>query len=117
MVNLNEPDRDDTNNQDFAEVTINNCLEVSQGFSPNEDLLNSYLTIPCIQDYPNNNLKIYNRLGVLIFESENYQNDWNGVPNRGFPKTNKILPVGTYFYVLQGQDIPEEKVGWIYLNY
>ncbi|WP_353777465.1 gliding motility-associated C-terminal domain-containing protein [Winogradskyella sp. 3972H.M.0a.05] len=117
LVQLNEIDRDDTNNSDSAEVIINNCLEMYQGFSPNGDNLNDVLTIPCIESFPDNNLKIFNRLGVLVFEESNYKNDWDGRANKGLLRTNDLLPVGTYFYILDGTDIPKKRVGWIYLNY
>ena len=117
LLQLNEIDRDETNNSDSAEVIINNCLELYQGFSPNGDNLNDVLTIPCIESFPDNNLKIFNRLGVLVFEESNYKNDWDGRANKGLLRTDDLLPVGTYFYILDGADIPKKRVGWIYLNY
>src|SRR5690606_2168594 len=68
---LTETDRNETNNQDTAEVVLNNCLNVPQGISPNDDLKNDFLVIPCIEDYQNNEIKIYNRLGVLIYQNKN----------------------------------------------
>lgn len=41
---------------------------------------------------------VYNRLGNLVYESKDYQNDWDGVYN-GNP-----LPEGTYYYVIIGAD-------------
>ncbi len=114
---LNETDRDETNNQDSAEVQLDNCLIVPQGISPNGDTKNDYLIIPCIEDYQNNQIKIYNRLGVLVYQSKNYQNNWNGFPNTGFPLTNKRLPVGVYFYILEVDSFQEPLAGWIYINY
>lgn len=114
---LTETDRNETNNQDTAEVVLDNCLDVPQGISPNNDLKNDFLVIPCIEDYQNNEIKIYNRLGVLIYQSKNYQNDWNGFPNTGFPLTDKRLPVGTYFYILEVDSSQKPLIGWVYLSY
>jgi gliding motility-associated-like protein/uncharacterized repeat protein (TIGR01451 family) len=114
---LTETDRNETNNQDTAEVVLDNCLDVPQGISPNDDLKNDFLVIPCIEDYQNNEIKIYNRLGVLIYQSKNYQNDWNGFPNTGFLLTDKRLPVGTYFYILEVNSSQKPLIGWIYLSY
>ena len=116
LDNIAEQDRDNTNNEDSAEVEIDNCLDVSEGMSPNDDGFNDTLLIPCIENYPNNSIKIFNRLGVLIFEQDNYNNNWNGKANRGTPKNSEILPVGVYFYILKLDSI-QTKNGWFYLNY
>ena len=117
LQSLTEIDRNESNNQDTAEVYLDNCLNIPQGISPNGDGKNDFLIIPCIEDYLNNQIKIYNRLGVLIYQSKNYQNDWNGFPNIGFPLTDKRLPIGTYFYILEVDSSQEPLRGWIYLSY
>lgn len=72
-----------------AEITAPNIV------TPNGDTLNDFLTFKYLEFFPNNNLKIYNRWGQLIYEVSGYQNNWNG---SGFPD-------GTYFYVLEvGED-------------
>lgn len=117
LSSLEQPDRDNTNNRDDAEVTVNFCLYIPKGFSPNNDGFNDEFSINCIENYPNNHIKIYNRLGVLVYETENYKNDWNGKPNKGFPTTSQLLPVGTYFYVLDLNNGDTPIVDWVYLNY
>lgn len=114
---VNEPDRNDTNNEAHAEVIIDNCLQISEGLSPNNDTYNDFLVIPCIEEYPNNTIKVYNRLGVQIYQSTNYKNNWDGKPNMGFPDTNHLLPVGTYYYILDLDNNVKPITGWIYLNY
>lgn len=117
LNNVTEIDRDETNNEDSAKVSINGCLKISQGVSTNNDGDNDTFLISCIEDYPDNNVKIFNRYGTLVFETNNYKNNWNGVPNKGTPKTDAILPVGTYYYVLKIETIEKPFVGWLYLNY
>ena len=117
LQNLNEIDRDDSNNEDSAEVTINNCLEIQEGVSPNTDGYNDFLIIPCIEDYPNHIIKIYNRLGVQIYQSDDYKNNWDGKSNMGFPQASELLPVGTYYYILEIEGLPKPIMGWVYLNY
>ena len=96
----------------------NSCLEIPQGFSPNDDGHNDFFEIFCIEDYPNAKLQIYNRHGVSVYSSNNYLNTWDGKPNKGVLNNNsKPLPVGTYFYVLEHKDLPKRRVGWLYLNY
>jgi len=112
-----QTDRDDTNNEDSAEVTVDNCLQIPDGFSPGNDNINDTFIIPCIEDYPENNLKIYNRYGSLVYQSDNYTNNWDGIPNQGPLKQNKLLPVGTYYYVLTINTMEKPFVGYVYLNY
>ncbi|WP_397364049.1 gliding motility-associated C-terminal domain-containing protein [Olleya sp. R77988] len=117
LNSVSEVDRDETNNEDSADVTVNDCLKIPSGFSPGNDSTNDTFIIPCIEDYPENNLKIYNRYGTLIYESNNYINNWNGMPNKGPLNQNKVLPVGTYYYVLSIKTIEKPFVGYLYLNY
>ncbi|MEM5565752.1 gliding motility-associated C-terminal domain-containing protein [Psychroserpens sp. AS72] len=117
LNSVNEPDRDTTNNMDNAEVIVENCFYITDGLSPNNDGLNDTFYIECIDDFPGNNIKIYNRYGLQIYESNNYQNDWDGKPNLGIPTTSERLPVGTYFYLLDLNIGEKPLFGWLYLNY
>ncbi|WP_204344594.1 gliding motility-associated C-terminal domain-containing protein [Psychroserpens algicola] len=117
LNNVRQPDRDESNNTDDAEVIVNFCLLIPQGFSPNDDGLNDVFDIQCIEEYPDNLIKIYNRLGVQIFEQKNYKGDWDGRPNMGMPTTTGRLPVGTYFYILDLKTGEKPIIGWVYLNY
>lgn len=118
LVSVDETDNNSGNNEDSATVLVDDCLQISEGISPNNDLLNDTFTIKCIEDYPNNTLKIYNRYGTLVYETANYKNQWNGIANRGLPKTNNKLPVGTYYYVLHiNSTLKKPLIGWLYLNY
>ena len=117
LNSVNEVDRDPTNNEDFAEVFVNNCLQIPEGFSPNGDTYNNTFVIPCVEDYPVNSLKIYNRYGTLVYQSENYMNQWDGTSNTGPLHQNKVLPVGTYYYAFKIEGIKEVFTGYVYLNY
>ncbi|WP_456441004.1 T9SS type B sorting domain-containing protein [Psychroserpens sp.] len=94
-------------------------LVIPNGFSPNNDGKNDWFNIQGLyNNYQNHKLKIYNRYGTLIFEGNN-NNKWYGIANKGLVKGNKVLPVGTYFYVLNLNDSntsENEYIGWVYLN-
>ena len=117
LQNVNEIDRDLTNNEDEATVEISNCLIIPEGISPNNDGKNDKLVIPCIENYAENTFKIYNRYGAQIYEAKNYVNTWDGKANMGLLKSSKMLPVGTYFYVLEINGVHQPFVGYVYLNY
>ncbi|MCJ8289737.1 MAG: gliding motility-associated C-terminal domain-containing protein, partial [Flavobacteriales bacterium] len=88
---------------DTALVTIDIApyLNAPDLITPNGDGTNDAFVIQGIENFPNNQLHIYNRWGNEIFYIENYQNDWTGEFN------NKELPVGTYYYVFISQDTGE----------
>jgi len=94
---------------------------VPEGFSPNGDGFNDYLVLTGMSFYANSVLVIYNRWGEKVFESINYQNDWDGT--HMFSKTGDVqLPTGTYFYVFEperndvsGNPVAHSK-GFVYLS-
>ena len=63
-------------------------------FSPNGDGINDYWKIPNILDLGRVHVKIYDRWGNLLYESTDYQNNWNGTYN-GNP-----VPEGAYIYFI-----------------
>ncbi len=84
-----------------AEFTIETSLTIYNGVSANADGKNDFLLIDCIDYFPNNNVKIYNRAGQRLFEVDGYNN--TSVRFEGFSNVGGgglQLPVGTYFYVV-----------------
>ena len=103
---------------DSAELIISE-LFIPNAFSPDGDGINDTWNIRGgIYNYPNNNLVVFNRWGLKVYEAEGYNNDWDGssLGNANSSGDNK-LPAGTYFYVLdfdgKGENI---KKGFIYLT-
>ncbi|MCL6259317.1 gliding motility-associated C-terminal domain-containing protein [Aquiflexum sp. TKW24L] len=76
-------------------------FSIPNAFSPNGDGINEEWVVKGLLDiYPNNRLVIVNRLGVEVYKTNNYKNDWNG----------QGVGEGTYFYQLSltSQDGREE---------
>jgi gliding motility-associated-like protein len=86
-----------------------NELFVPNAISPNGDGLNDYWRIIGLEAFSSSRVIIYDRLGIKIFESEDYQNNWNGSFN-GSP-----IPDGTYFYEIYLSN-NEIKKGFIYVK-
>lgn len=97
---------------DMATVTISvnkiECDFVPNIISPNNDEVNDFLHIPCLDSglYPESSIVIYNQWGDKVFEASPYKNDktdgWNGTLNN---EAGKDLPDGTYFYIFRpGKD-------------
>ena len=105
-------------------VTITNDadLEFYNAISTDEGSQNNGFIIKNIDLYPNNNLKIFNRYGVLVYEKDGYTNTdpFKGI-STGRATVNKDgkLPQGTYYYVLEytdGQNQKQQKTGWLYIK-
>lgn len=76
-----------------CEPIIGSELVFTNGFSPNGDDVNQFFEIGGAETYPNNSLSVFNRWGNEVFQTENYQNDWEGTFN------GASLMNGTYFYL------------------
>ncbi len=102
----------------LLQVVLENCaiITVPQMFSPNEDGVNDYLMIDGIDFYPNNELMIFNRWGGIVYETKNYQNNWDGYSISNMTIGNDKLPVGTYFYMLELGDGTEPISGYFQLT-
>ena len=101
------------------EISVENCPPyIPDGFSPNEDGTNDWFNIQGLYDiFEQHELQIFNRYGTLIFEGNN-DIKWYGLINRGLNNHGKIVPVGTYFYVIDYNDTQyPSQVGWVYVNY
>jgi gliding motility-associated-like protein len=90
----------DTNgcvNVDTVVVTVeqSNELLITNLFTPNADGINDTWYIQNIDQYPNNEVSVFNIYGKLIYNSKNYKNDWGGTVN-STPVTD-----GTYYYIIK----------------
>jgi gliding motility-associated-like protein len=104
------------------------CLNViiHNAFTPNGDAFNQYFNIENIEDiacYPTNNVQIYNRWGVLVYETKNYDNNtrrFEGISEgRVTVSRSEELPTGTYFYIIEWTTSEGNKVtkdGYLYLT-
>ena len=101
------------------ELMVENCPpRIPDGFSPNDDGANDWFNIQGLYDiFEQHELKIYNRYGTIIFEGDN-DNRWEGIINRGLNNHGNLVPVGTYFYLLNLNDADYKPLfGWVYVNY
>ena len=118
-VGFDDCDNDGTPN--YLDMDICN-VSIPEGFSPNGDGINDYFVIDGMEYYPNSTLIIFNRWGDKVYESTNYQNNWNGKNIFGVTFGGEDLPIGTYFYIFEpqrsrvdGETIKPTK-GYVYLN-
>jgi gliding motility-associated-like protein len=91
-------------------------LVIYNGVTPNGDGKNDTWWIDGIENYPDNEAIIFNRWGDIIQEYTGYDNKdvyWDGTG-----RNNKLVPDGTYYYILKvrGASLNKTFSGWIYVQ-
>lgn len=91
------------NNQDDIYTLSGINLVFPNSFTPNNDGYNDFFEIDyLIEEFPENEITIYNRWGETIFQSSPYLNDWDGTStSKGLKLIGNHLPEDTYFYILK----------------
>jgi gliding motility-associated-like protein len=105
--NIKDCDRDGIENRLDPDVCE---LILPQIITPNGDGLNDVLIIPGILRLQPNRLTIINRWGSVVFDQENYQNNWGGISFSG------ELPDGVYYYVVDFKGAKPTITNFIYLD-
>jgi len=85
--------------------------------TPNGDGINDFFSLKIMEQSPNNEFKVFNRSGHLVYEKTNYQNEFQGIPNRNINQNNNHLPEGVYFYLIDLKDLNLKYQGYFYLAY
>jgi len=82
------------------------ALKVPNVFTPNGDGRNEYFEIKNLSNFPQNKLEIYSRWGDLIYQVNNYQNNWSA----------SNLDPAVYFYQLtlyNSNTLGKTLTGWV----
>ncbi len=74
--------------------------DVYNAITPNGDGMNDRFEFEILNlrpdEFPNNEIIIFNRWGDIIYEAKPYNNDWDGTSSTG-----ALIPEGTYYYILR----------------
>jgi gliding motility-associated-like protein len=98
------------------DVSIIADIRPYNGISRNNDTQNEFFKIDCIEDYPDNVVKIYNRVGTLVYEGHSYDNTnifFDGKSNKGVSPFGTNLPDGTYFFTIDKSDGSKPLSGYL----
>ena len=102
------------------ELTTKYCPPVVYNFvSADNDGYNDTFHIEGLKDiFLNHKISIYNRWGKLVWTGNNNSNEWDGFANNGLLMDDNQIPSGTYYYVIELNDIdyPEPLTGYMYLT-
>lgn len=102
--------------QDNVLVTVNPIitepiiiadLVIADLITANGDGFNDTWNLIGIENYPDTKVMVFNTSGNLVFESDNYNNDWNGNYN------GTQLPDGTYYYIVELSNDASVKKGFL----
>ena len=88
-------------------IVDNMYCDIQKGISPNGDGDNEFFDLRLLNVQK---LSIYNRYGVKVYSKNNYYDQWRGETDNG-----KILPDGTYYYLIEFKNNSNPKTGWIYV--
>lgn len=99
-----------------VDYDLEDLIHVPQGFSPNGDGVNDKFVIPGIENFPENELSVYNRWGSQIYHIKGYENSWDGKSNNNM-SMGEPLAAGTYFYVLTLANGIKAITGYVYINH
>nr|WKN34314.1 gliding motility-associated C-terminal domain-containing protein [Tunicatimonas sp. TK19036] len=99
--------------QDTITVTVPDCsgiaLEIPTAFTPNQDNINDQWVFPNAAIFSSIRVEVYDRYGQTVFQSNNYQNNWDGTYE------GKKLPTGTYYYQVVVNQGLQERTGTVTL--
>jgi gliding motility-associated-like protein len=98
--------------------TVSSDISVYNAVSNNNDGKHDFFEIACIENFPQNHVRIFNRAGTLVYEAKGYDNAetaFSGTSNKGISLLGNSLPVGTYFYIIDKGDNSPAKTGYLEL--
>ncbi|WP_370095723.1 gliding motility-associated C-terminal domain-containing protein, partial [Winogradskyella sp.] len=82
-----------------------NNVVISKTVTANGDNYNEFFTVTGLEFCGFTiEVEIFNRWGAKIYESRNYQNDWNGDAHGSSVGNSGKVPTGTYYYIINFRD-------------
>ena len=85
-----------TSTDETVVTVVPYCVKVLNAFTPNGDGINDRWLVTNGNACTNQVMvKVFNRYGAVVYENNNYNNDWDG------QYKGKPVPDGTYYYAIQ----------------
>ena len=104
-------------------IKVTHKVAADNAISANGDDKNDYFHIVGIENYPDNQVTIYNRNGEKVFTISHYDNRqrvFKGIVEGEVSLSNTAyLPQDTYFYLIEYYDENRQlqrQIGWLYLK-
>ncbi|MDT8416852.1 MAG: gliding motility-associated C-terminal domain-containing protein, partial [Lutibacter sp.] len=111
-------------NDDCVVLTCTTPEDISKVVTPNGDGVNDVFSVGVVSGAGTCKyiVKIFNRWGKIVYQSDNYLNNWNGKHDGSGVSigSNLELPTGTYYYIVNIIDTGGSSLtpitGYIYLG-
>ena len=94
---------------DTVLVKVFEKLFIPNAFTPNGDGINDAWVIETLQAYPNAELKVFNRLGQMVFDNHGQNTAWDG------KYKGKMVSPGAYVYTIDLKNNTEIIKGVVYV--
>ncbi len=109
----------DVGENDCTPVTLTpEDVFIPQAISPDGDGKNDLFVILGIENYPDNELTIFNRWGNKVYYMSRYDNSWSGLSDNVLTMGSNKLPTGTYYYIFEyNKDDRPPKEGFVVIKY
>ncbi|MEM6845430.1 MAG: Ig-like domain-containing protein [Bacteroidota bacterium] len=111
--------RDLDSDDDGVPDSYQDLLTIYEGFSPDGDGINDVWVIEGIENFPDNEVQIFNRWGNRVFQAEGYNNQevaWGSQSTLGLVVGQSQVPGGTYFYLIDLRNGRQPLSGYIIVN-
>ena len=94
---------------DSVTVSIIEKFIIPNTLTPNGDGINDRWEIPSLNQYPGCVVEVYNTVGQRVYRSVGYPTPWDGT------HAGRLLPAGTYYYVIEPGSGEKRKAGYVTL--
>jgi gliding motility-associated-like protein len=90
-------------------VKVYKKITIPNAFSPNNDGINDRWQINQLNLYPEAYISVFNRYGQQVYSNKGLYTPWNGTYK------GRILPAGTYYYVIDLRMRDLKYTGWVFI--
>jgi gliding motility-associated-like protein len=92
---------------DQMQLTVLKLPTPPNTFSPNGDGINDFWEVKYLDQYPGCVVELFDPRGQMLYRSVGYQKPWDGTLN------GRILPTGTYYYIIDPKNGRKKMAGFI----
>ena len=93
------------------------ALKIIEAFSPNGDGINDFMQFNHLNYYPGSKLYVFSKIGDIVYQNNDYQNDWDGkLISNDLQNQSKVLR-GTYYYLLKLGGTNRTIKGFVHISY
>ncbi len=92
-------------------------VKIIEAFSPNGDGINDFMQFKHLNYYPGSKLFVYSKVGNIVYQSNDYQNDWDGRILSQKLQNQSMIQSGIYYYLLKLGGADRIIKGFVLISY